>query len=280
MKLIDLSDSDLRNIDATSWPAKTLTHLYLNNLPRLELSSLNSFFMRDQLFTRLETLHIRNVNARRQSLDLNSLISMSNVSQLNMRNLDISHNQYDDDLNTLFFGQYKLTPLVSLCAANNSFTQCSTKIEKNFLTNLKCLDLSRNKLSGVECLNAIKPMENIEMLHMSHNRLGFDGRQDLSLSLEFFATKVHLSSLDLSHNNFSYFVTYFKEGHTSVNKLDLSFNQLTLFRFLSLTQVKAKAFDVVLDENGKYFILGFFKNNRTLKSNGDETLMITLGKDT
>jgi len=208
--------------------------------------------MRGQLFSRLETLHIRNVNARRQSLDFNSLISMSNVTQLNLRNLDISNNQYDDDLNTLFFGQLKLAPLNSLCASNNSFSKCSGKIEKNFLTNLKCLDLSRNKLSGVECLSAIRPLENIEMLHMSHNKLSFSGSTDLEQSLQFFVSKLHLTSLDLSHNDFSYFVTYFKQGHTSVKKLDLSFNRLSLFRFLSLTQVKAKKFDVDLEENGNF----------------------------
>jgi hypothetical protein len=58
------------------------------------------------------------------------------------------------------------------------------------------------------------------------------------------SNKPNMSSVDLSHNNLTYFVSYFKLSHapTTINKLDLSFNQLSLFRLLSLTQVNKTQF--------------------------------------
>jgi len=250
LKLIDLSNSNLLTIDASLWSSTTmpkLTHLYLNNLPSSIASSLFAYLVRDGNFERLETLHIRNIGAHSKSLDLLQLITMANVTQtLNMRSLDISHNAYDYDLNEAFFGQHKLQRLESLCAANNSFRTCSSKrMEKMFLTQLQCLDLSRNKLSGAECFKAINQMTNLEMLHASHNELRFEANSDdLGESLLLLSNKPNMSSVDLSHNNLTYFVSYFKLSHapTTMNKLDLSFNQLSLFRFLSLTQVNKTQF--------------------------------------
>jgi hypothetical protein len=222
-----------------------LTHLYLNNLPSSLATHLYSYLVRDGNFERLETLHIRNIGAHSKSLDLRALISMANVTQtLNMRSLDISHNAYDYDLNEAFFGQHKLQRLESLCAANNSFRTCSSKsMEKMFLTQLQCLDLSHNRLSGFECFKAINLMTNLVMLHASHNELKFEAI-NLNESLLLLSNKPNMTSVDLSHNNLTYFVSYFKLSHAPITmkKLDLSFNQLSLFRFLSLTQVNKTTF--------------------------------------
>ena len=241
LRLLDLSSSDLLTFDAGTWNTKlpALVHLRLSHLPTLDLSALTSLLCggSNPLLERLLTLEIANVSASDSRLSLDKLIAYTNATRLNLTHLDISHNAYAFDLNTLFFGQPKFANLRHLLARNNKFTGCNSKVESVFLTQLERLDLSGNGLKGDACLTSILGVGgSLCRLDLSRNNFSFD----VNVSLTLFADKPKLSFLDLSHNELVTFITYYGLNRTDpVEILDLSFNKLNKFQILSLSRVRA-----------------------------------------
>ena len=246
LKSLDLSDSDVRFIDAPYWSTNmaSLVELKLNNLPTLDLQSLYKLLGPSRFIERLETLHMANVSANSKTLDMSSLLATSNMTRLPLLSLDIARNGYDGDLNVFLFNQHKLRSLKEFRASQNNFSVCNAKLDApQFLASLQVLDLSANQLTQSSCLYPLKTLDTLTHLDLSYNSLSLTPIDFIENEfVHFFASKPALAHIDFSHNLFTFFLVYFKPNHTNIQKINFASNRLTAFRFLSLSRVNSPTF--------------------------------------
>ncbi len=242
LKRIDLTNSNLKTIDATL-NKPLLAHLILANNQQIDKTDLHKLLSTDNLIGRLTTLNLANTTVSSESFE--KIIDSSNSSILNLNYLDLSFNNFTDDLNVFLFNQPKLKKLKSFRASNNKFNACNSKLDtinnKSLLENLQELDLSFNKLNGVKCLYSIKTVVNLRVLNLSHNKLNAI-ESDLVDLIDFFANMFNVTSIDFSYNSFVWLGFYFNENHTKIDKFDLSRNNLKQFRFISKTRKDSAKF--------------------------------------
>lgn len=242
LKRIDLTNSNLKTIDA-ALNKPLLAHLILASNQQIDKTDLHKLLSTDNLIGRLITLNLANTTVSSESFE--KIIDSSNSSILNLNYLDLSFNNFTDDLNVFLFNQPKLKKLESFRASNNKFNACSSKLDtinnKSLLENLQELDLSFNSLNGFKCLHSIKTVVNLRVLNLSHNKLNAI-KSDLVDLIDFFAKIVNITSIDFSYNSFVWLGFYFNENHAKIDKFDLSRNNLKQFRFISKTRKNSAKF--------------------------------------
>jgi Leucine-rich repeat (LRR) protein len=255
LKLIDLSNSDIINLDSSlSTKMLSLTSLNLANNKNLDKSSLFTLLGENKLIERIEYLNISNIGAWSKSLNINQLLSNANSTSISLSVLDVSHNKYNDDLNVFLFNQQKLSKLKVFIASNNQFTTCNSKLiagtDATLLTSLEEINLASNFLNGSSCLYPLKPVKTLKKLDLRNNKLSLISTEFKSDNfISFFADKPGLKYVDFSSNQFIFFILYMNPNHTFVEKLDFSSNHLKSFRFLSMTKVNSAKFPTNLYEN-------------------------------
>ena len=251
LQLIDLTSSNLITIDANLSKQSLLSTIILAHNKQLDKAELHKLLNTDNLISRLTSLNLANVTA---SESLTSFIDNSSNDTLKLEHLDVSFNNFSDDLNTFLFNQPKFKKLKSFRASHNQFKNCETKLlmpNKTLLVSLETIDLSYNQLKGAQCLYSIKSIDSLCELNLSHNKLNMID-SDLNDLVDMFSKMLKLSSIDLSFNSFTFLTFYFNPNHVFINKFDVSKNLLKHFRFVSLKLMESAKYPLNLKEPEDY----------------------------
>jgi Leucine-rich repeat (LRR) protein len=148
------------------------------------------------------------------------------VTARSITRLNLSFNRIE----SLREGGSVFSAFSSLESIDLSHNRLQTINSQAFFNNraLSALNLSRNRIREIES-GAFAAFASLGLLDLSHNNLQLQNRSlcsspDYSTALFSGCT---ILSLDLSHNNFSYFKSWLLEGISGLTKLNLSSNQLT-----------------------------------------------------
>ncbi|TYH82249.1 hypothetical protein ES332_D02G046400v1 [Gossypium tomentosum] len=180
-----------------------LSFNYLNDSILLSLSELSSLRYLDLSINKLEgSSHLRGFQ----------LLSRLN----NLETLDLSGNSLK---NTILFHMRNLSSLKTLRLSGNQLKGRLDHIHGlNNLTNLKYLDLSRNRIESISN-KGLNNLRNLKYLDLSHNNIESISNQDgTQLRL------TNLEELDLSTNLFRNNTISFLQGLSSLKSLTLSDN--------------------------------------------------------
>lgn len=272
-----IKGSGLKTLDVSLWMkmSSNLVSLTLSNNTDIDKNSIVELLKTNSLIQRLKYLHLSNLNASSANLPLDRIISdatpLSNSGNLtftttttktptiNLELIDISFNNFADDLNKFLFNQVNLRNLVEFRARSNRFSRCYERLRmgerETLLGSLQVLDISYNNLNDSACFLAIKPLVSLRTLDLNHNHLSLnttttttttsnnkDSYKDSNKesNKELFANKLNLTYIDLSYNSLTNAIFYFNKNHTKIDKFDLSNNQIRTFRLLSQTALKDK----------------------------------------
>lgn len=256
LKLLDLTDSGLVKVD-TSMARKMpmLRFISLADNPGIDKNSVVELLKTMDFIERLEHLNISNINANSANLPLDSIIDHSN--QINLTSLDISMNKYSDfDLNSFLFNQPKFKLLKSFRAVSNNFSGCQHQLISNdttLLTNLEHIDISRNNLKDSSCLYSVKLCKSLHSIDMSHNKMRLFNADLIANDLvDMFAEMGNLSHVDMSYNQILELSLSLSPYHVNFKKLDLSYNNINKFRFLSLHAVRSADFPLNIKDDDEY----------------------------
>lgn len=244
LRLINLTNSSIKQINPNlAVNMNNLVTLILSNNEQLNKNSLFVLLNTNRLMERLENLYLDKIDANSTNLELVKLISMTNTS--NLKVLDISNNNYKDDLNEFLFNQKSLANLTTFKATSNQFSRCDKRLidpNNSLLKKLEFLDLSYNYLNGSSCLYSIKSVKTLRSLDLNHNLLSVISSDIQANDFSaIFAHMLNLTYIDLSYNRFQMAYFFFDIGHANIERFDLSHNKLKTFRILPLTMLsKAK----------------------------------------
>lgn len=246
LKLLDLTDSGLHKVDSRMARKMPMLHyLSLADNPNIDKNSVVELLKTMDFIERLEHLNVSNITANSENLPLRSIIDHSN--QINLTTLDISSNNYSDiDLNSFLFNEPKFKLLKSFRGVSNNFTGCQHQLISNvttLLTNLEHIDISRNNLKEPSCLFSIKLCKSLQSIDVSRNKYRLFNADLVTHELvDMFADMSNLSHIDFSHNQILELSLSLSPHHVNIKKLDLSFNNINKFRFLSLHAVRSADF--------------------------------------
>lgn len=254
LRLIDLTGSDIKKIEINQWlNMNNLASLSLSHNPKIDKNSVYALLKTNTFFKQLRYLHLANISADSKSLPIGQIIA-DQKSPLGLEFIDISDNNYNDDLNKLLFNQANLINLTSFIARNNRLYQCAQRLTKGeretFLSKLELLDLSYNLINDSSCFYAIRPITTLECLDLNHNRLSIISSDIKSKDFaSIYSEMINLTYVDLSYNLFTSLVFYFNVNHTRIQNFDVSHNKLKEFRILSLTVVSSAKYPFNLDQD-------------------------------
>ena len=247
LELLDLTDAKLMAIDL-SLPRNMiyLSQLSLADNKLSDKESLVALLKTDNFIDRLKVLNLSNVSATDSNFKLDSIIHHSD--NISLTHLDVSYNNFSNtDLNTFLFNQPKFKQLKVFRAVSCSFRLCNQTLiadstaDTSLLESLEELHLSRNELKGANCLYSIKSLAKLKQLDLSHNEISATFVDLMSNGLvKIFAEMLNLTHIDLSFNKFGELSLSFNPEHSKIEKLDLSYNHLRKFNFLSLKSVHSK----------------------------------------
>lgn len=272
LRLIDFTGADLKKIDTSMWRnMNSLTSLSLSNIPGIDKNSIVELLKGSSLLKQLKYLHLANISADSKNFPLSQVLG-EQKNELEL--LDISSNNFNDDLNRFLFNQPNFSSLIVFKAVNNAFARCDQRLlmgeRQTLLTNLEVLDLSYNMINDSSCFYSIKPVSTLQYIDLSHNKLSVNVSDVQSVSFaSVFAQMTNLTHIDLSYNRLSALVLYFNVNHVRIETLDISNNRLRDFQILSLTMVK-----------NNHFALSSQQESNTTDDDNDEDLNMHYIDDT
>lgn len=251
LKILDLTNSSIKILKSSLLNLNSLTHLILSSNSELEKSSILETLQTNNLLSRLKVLKLDNLNLNQTNLPIHTLISSLNNSNLEI--LDISFNNFSDDLNSFLFAQSNLKNLIEFKARNNKFKKCFNKFDLNHLEKLQILDLSFNFLQESSCLYSIKAISTLKWLDLSHNQIKINSADYKAQDFASFLTnKINLTYINLSSNLIFNLFIHFSENHGLIEKLDISNNRLRNFRVLSKTTYESIKYPFSLELEDEY----------------------------
>ncbi|RNA10154.1 slit -like protein [Brachionus plicatilis] len=230
LKFIDLSSSNIENLEPVYFQNLSLTHFIFGNNSQINHTSLRTFLTNSSILSSLKCLVLSDNKLNESTFDLNKIVAEHN-SSLKLQMLDIGNNWYSGDLNEFLFSQQNLVNLEYFVGAGNKFQVCNKKLSQLSVVKLKYLDVSHNELMGSSCLYSLKDLKSLTFVDLSHNFL--NSSNDETELRQIFVQAKNLSSINFSFNLFSTFVIRFSLNHTRIKSIDFSHNLLTRFRFES-----------------------------------------------
>jgi Leucine-rich repeat (LRR) protein len=255
LRFIDLTNAGIYQIDPSLANQAHLTTMILSGNGDLikDANKMNFFkvLQTNNLIGQLESLELSNLNLSSQTFPWHKLLSNLNESTLNY--IDISFNNYDDDLSEFFFNQKHFSNLTVFKASHNRFRNCKKELvareESTLFNQLEHLDLSNNMIEDLNCFRAIKPIHTLRHLDLHKNHLVTDNE---TADPYLFTQMYNLTHLDLSENLLTDLRLALTPQHIHlIKKFDFSKNLLSNFQFFSLTRQTRDASELAEAQNIK-----------------------------